>query len=223
MKYPVSALVHRIRRPAGCLLFLLAACTTPEKKQAPVFTESYLRQSREKIQRAETQVQSGDLIFRNGVDEVSAAARSMNRTDTSYSHCGILFRENDRVWVYHALGGKYNPSMKLLREPLDSFCKPEENDAFGIFRYPLDSFSAAFFRHIVLSHYRKGLLFDMYFDFSTDDRMYCSEFVFKSLNQAVRNRLTPLINTDTLPFGVTTDDLFHLPGCIPVSREKFAQ
>ena len=53
-----------------------------------------------------------------GIDDVSRAARSMNRKDTSYSHCGIVFIENDSVFVYHALGGSYNPSQKLLREPI---------------------------------------------------------------------------------------------------------
>ena len=166
-------------------------------------------------------LQSGDLIFRNGRDEVSQAARSFNRKDSSYSHCGLLFIEHDSVFVYHALGGVYNPSQRLMRQPLELFCDPVENNAVGIYRYPLKTAEQENLSQIVKAYFRAGLKFDLFFNYQTDDRMYCAEFVFKSLNRALHNRLSSYVRLDTLPFGVTTDDLFLHPDSRLVKREKF--
>lgn len=211
------------RRSAGCLLLLFAACSSPVKKTTPVFTAAYLSRSYNQVEKSKSNIQSGDIIFRCGTDEVSEAARNLNRKDSSWSHCGILFIENDSIVVYHALGGKYNPDMKLLREPLALFCNPRENSAFGVYRYILDAAQLNALQQKVYQHYRNGLKFDMFFNFETDDVMYCSEFVFKSLNASLGGKLTPYLRIDTVPYGVTTDDLFLNPECRPVIREKFIQ
>lgn len=166
-------------------------------------------------------IENGDLIFRNGNDEVSLAARSMNRTDTSYSHSGILFIENDSVVVYHSLGGEYNPSQKLRRDPIDSFCNPKENSAFGIYRYNMTDSEKVKLRKVVSDYYKQGLKFDLYFNYMSDDAMYCSEFVFKSLNKARDGKMSSYVRMDTLPFGVTIDDIFHHPDCKLVKKFIF--
>ena len=174
-----------------------------------------------KIDSAKPLIQNGDIIFRNGNDEVSQAARSMNRKDTSFSHCGIVFIENDSVFVYHALGGIYNPSQRLRRDPVDSFCTPAENNAFGIFRFDLKKEQQEKLGLIVNSYYRSGLKFDMYFNFGSDDEMYCSEFVFKSLNRSLNGALRKYVRLDTIPYGVTTDDIFLNENSRLIKREKF--
>ncbi len=207
----------------GCLLLLLSACSQPLKKTVPEFSAAYLSRSFQQVEDSKKAIQSGDIIFRNGNDEISQAARQMNRKDSSWSHCGILFVENDSIMVYHALGGTYNPDMKLMREPLDRFCNPRENNAFGVYRYTLDSGQFSILRQQVYQHYLNGLKFDLFFNFETDDMMYCSEFVFKSLNASLGGKLSPYLRIDTIPYGVTTDDLFLNPFCKPVFREKFVQ
>jgi hypothetical protein len=211
------------RRSVGCLLllWLLPGCAPKVKKQVPVFNAAYLSRSYNQIEQSKRLIQSGDIIFRNGNDEVSEAARRMNRKDSSWSHCGIILIENDSIMVYHALGGTYNPDMKLLREPLVVFCNPKENLGFGVYRYELDTAQFTKMQQTVYRHYRDGLRFDLFFNFETDDVMYCSEFVFKTLNKSLQGKLSPYLRIDTIPYGVTTDDLFLNPDCKPVTREKF--
>lgn len=201
------------RWPVGCLFFLLTACKQPA---APDYSKQY-----KAIHAAAELVHDGDLIFRNGTDEVSAAARSMNEKDTSYSHCGLLMIENDSVFVYHAIGGHYNPSQQLKREPLDSFCNPVDNDRFGIFRYEIDSLESGRLKEIVEQYYASGLRFDLFFNFFSDDEMYCSEFVYKSLNKALKGRLKFLIRRDRWPYGVSLDDLFLHPGASAIHQIHF--
>jgi Permuted papain-like amidase enzyme, YaeF/YiiX, C92 family len=200
------------------LLFLCCSCkTSPGKKPSP----EMLAANFQLIDSVKSLIKSGDVIFRNGMDEVSKAARSMNRKDTSFSHCGLVFIENDSVFVYHAIGGIYNPSQRLRRDPIDSFCTPVENNAFGIYRYNLKKQQEEQLKLVVNNYYRAGLKFDLFFNFQSDDVMYCSEFVFKSLNKSVNGAFTKYVRMDTIPYGVTTDDIFLNENCRLIKRQDF--
>jgi Permuted papain-like amidase enzyme, YaeF/YiiX, C92 family len=209
------------RWPWGCLLLLLPACSGTKSKDKKATDVLLLSYNYNLIDSTKKLIHNGDVIFRNGTDEVSRAARTMNRTDTSYSHCGLVFIENDTVFVYHALGGSYNPSQKLRREPIDSFCTPAENDRFGLYRYNMNSIMAGELRTIVSDYYKAGLRFDLYFNFFSDDKMYCSEFVFKSLNKAYNDSLSKYIHTDAVPFGIAIDDIFLNEHSRQIKRVEF--
>ncbi len=188
----------------GCLLFFGVSCTNQTGPKETTDNSIYYQ----RIDSVKPLIQNGDLIFRNGTDEVSKAARSMNRIDTSFSHCGILLIENNNVFVYHAIGGSYNPSQKLRRDPIDSFLIPEEADRFAVYRYELATAENDSLSGVVQQFYRAGLKFDMYFNFLSDETMYCSEFVFKSLDKAMSGELTESIKAREWPFGISPDDLF---------------
>ncbi len=179
-----------------------------------------LAEAFKKIDSIKTLIKNGDVIFRSGMDEVSQAARSMNRRDTSFSHCGLVFIEHDSAFVYHSLGGSYNPSQKLKRELLDSFCSPSENNAFGLYRYNLKKEEAEKLKVVVDGYYKAGLKFDMFFNYESDDVMYCSEFVFKSLNKSVNGAYSKYLRLDTLPFAVTTDDIFLNENCRLIKKQR---
>ena len=164
-------------------------------------------------------IQDGDMILRNGTDEVSAAARGFNRKEKIYSHCGIIQIEQDTAWVYHAIGGKYNPSNQLKREPLVSFCDKKENDKIAIYRFSMDSVEKKDLNNTVNQYYQQKLPFDLFFNFNTDDAMYCAEFVFKSYNQAFKNKLnTTLIKDEEGRVYVTVDDLYLNEYVIPILK-----
>ncbi|WP_416438949.1 YiiX/YebB-like N1pC/P60 family cysteine hydrolase [Phnomibacter sp. MR] len=131
------------------------------------------------------QVQTGDMVLRSGSDMTSEMLRQMNQTDKRYSHCGIASIENDTVFVYHAIGGEFNPDQRIKREPLYSFCHAADNKAAAIFR-PL--FPASKNRVIATQanqFWLQGIPFDMAFDYHTEDRFYCAEFVAKTIARAV--------------------------------------
>ena len=203
------------------LLFFATACRENIDVQSRSMSDSLLAVNFQLIDSVKPLLKSGDLIFRNGNDEVSRAARSMNRKDTSFSHCGFVYRENDSFFVYHAIGGVYNPRQKIKRELLDSFCNPKENDAIGIYRYGLTTKEEDKLDTIVKNYFNAGLKFDMYFNFLSDDVMYCSEFVFKSLNQSTNGSLSKYLRLDTIPYGVSTDDLFLNEKSRLVKRQQF--
>ena len=203
------------------LLFLCWCCNSADSTTKKIVSTSELAVAYKTIDSTKSLIKNGDVIFRNGRDEISQVARSMNRKDTSFSHCGLVFIEHDSVFVYHALGGSYNPSQKLKRELLDSFCTPITNNAFGLYRYFLKKEETDKLKLIVDNYYKAGLKFDMYFNYFSDDVMYCSEFVFKSLNKSVNGALNKYVRLDTLPYGVTTDDIFLNENCRLIKRQQF--
>jgi Permuted papain-like amidase enzyme, YaeF/YiiX, C92 family len=203
------------------LLFIFTACKQRNKEQE--ISPDKIAAAYNQITNFKNQLQNGDLIFRNGNDAVSQAARSFNRKDTSFSHCGLVLIENDTTFVYHAIGGIFNPSQKLMRQVIDSFSNPVENTGIGAYRYPLDSLQIKKLQETVHQYYQAGLRFDLFFNFQSDDEMYCAEFVFKSLNKAMNGSLTHYVRMDTVPFGVTTDDLFLNPSSKLIKREFFTQ
>lgn len=181
--------------PFGCL-FLLLSCIN-----------HHITNNTE-IDSAKTLIRHGDIIVRNGRDEISAAARSFNRTDFTYSHCGLCFIENDSVFVYHAIGGKENPSMQLKREYLNYFCASKYNDKFAIFRFSLSETELDTLKRIVKNSFDSKLMFDIFYNMTTDDKMYCSEFVYKSLSQAMNETWTIQPNKSIMLSYVTIDDLY---------------
>lgn len=186
-------------RLGGCLFLLCLLYSCNNKNQQNVV---------KKINSIKKLLSNGDVIFRNGTDDISRAARSFNRQDKTYSHCGIIAIENDSVFVYHEIGGVYNPSNQLIRQPIDSFCNPSEADKFAVYRYPLSDTQKDALSKLLQAYYHAKLSFDFFFNFYTDDKMYCSEFVFKSINTATNGLIKGIIHTDQTPLYIALDDLY---------------
>ncbi|WP_460758992.1 C40 family peptidase [Niabella terrae] len=198
-------------RLGGCLFLLcLLACGTRQQHLV-----------QETISRARTIVRSGDLIVRSGRDEVSQTARDFNRVEKIYSHCGVVQVEQDSVFVYHAMGGRENPSRALMRQDLQTFCSPEQGRGFAIYRYPLTPRQSLRLSGLVQESYRQRLLFDWHFNFETDAEMYCSEFVFKCLNRALAGQLQQVVDRQVPPVYISIDDLYLLPGMIQLIELKY--
>ena len=214
------------RWPLGYLLFFVTACSSNTgnynklllTRQDSARAVAIENRAIVQIKNAEKIIHSGDLIVRTGNDFTSEMLRQLNQHDKTYSHCGIASIENDTIFVYHALGGEFNPDQKLRRDAFDLFCEPYCDRGFGIFRFQLP---LATLNRITLAakrNYQAGLMFDMKFDLQTNDRMYCAEFVYKSFlagsNNSIAFNLSRLKNF--LYIGV--DDLFLNPNCYEVKR-----
>lgn len=193
----------------SCLLLFCIGCklssTKQDKHEAGI---SFVKDHKQKLDSIKAVAETGDLVFRNGTDEVSRAARSFNRIDTSFSHCGFLLIENDTAFVYHAIGGSYNPSQKLRRDPIDSFCFPGEVDRLALYRYDLSKTEKDSLTSIIHHYYKAGLRFDLYFNFQSDEEMYCSEFIYKCLARVVSWPLSQYIKLGEWPYSVTPDMLY---------------
>ena len=193
-------IVHIKRWLVSCLLFFAVACTRPAASTLPMYDDpAYeledLTVQFSAIQQAKKQVKNGDLVLRTGRDFTSDIMRRMSEHDKRYSHAGIASWENDSLFVYHALGGEWNPDQTIRRDTFGFFCNPYENSGFAVYRYAVANPMKENFVRIARRYFEQKVRFDMQFDLETNDRMYCSEFVYKTIRSAGDDSLQ--LNTTT--------------------------
>ncbi|MBS1927372.1 MAG: hypothetical protein KIS82_00490 [Ferruginibacter sp.] len=194
-------------------LHFITGCKQPhgEKRGVTAFsspisdTISFLR----KIDSISIFLKTGDLVFRKGNDFASQTFANMNRVDKRFSHVGIICMEKGTPMVYHCLGGSFNPDQKMLREPLVQFLIPEATKAWGIYR--IQNMSQNQKVAILLdSLYKLGVPFDLKFDLKTDNRLYCSEMVYKVLRSVVPGIFLRVSIANGIPY-VSTETFTQSP------------
>ena len=158
-------------------------------------------------------IQDGDMITRTGNDFTSESLRSLNQRDKTFSHCGIASIEHDSIFIYHALGGDFNPDQKIRRDPIEFFADPYTNKGIGMFRFEIADSIKKQFASTARELFRQEIMFDMDFDLKTDDRMYCAEFVYKCFVKAGNGTLS-FNHSHIKQFEfIGVDDLFLQPLC----------
>lgn len=167
-----------------CLFFILSCKQTINNNKNEIITKVVPIELIKKIDSLKSEIRNGDIITRTGNDFTSENLRLMNIRDKTYSHCGIAFLENDTTFVYHAIGGDFNPNQTLKKEMFENFVNPHENRGFGIYRFNRTEKENLQLKWLCNEYYRIQLPFDMKFDLKTDDKMYCAEFVGKTLELA---------------------------------------
>ena len=214
-----------IRWLSGCLIFLVASCREAPSYPAIVVTAEDSLRKVQVIQRAwdslaaiRAILTSGDLITRTGNDFTSETFRKMNQHDQTYSHCGIVSIEGDSAFVYHSLGGEWNPDQKIRRDPLSVFAEPYNNKGIGLYSFRVPESVKKDIVIMTQNLYKKGVRFDLRFDLETDDRMYCAEFVSKCFSRGSHGLLLfePSRIGKRAFYGV--DNIYLHPLCRPVRQ-----
>jgi len=134
----------------------------------------------------------GDLVFRTGVDAIGRMVLSYGDRPR-FSHVGMVIRVDGEALVVHALpeaGGNAGGV---------------QVDRLGTFSSPLRAADVGYYRIAQLTQGQRreihrylleavGTPFDLRFEYSTDDSMYCTELVLKALNE-VGVELAPSLGT----------------------------
>ncbi|RYZ18508.1 MAG: hypothetical protein EOO16_22325 [Chitinophagaceae bacterium] len=130
----------------------------------------------------------GDLVLRLGEDMVSYSIRYLSERDPSYSHVGLVLEKDGALQVAHI--GPYAGGRDTLQsEPIDSFLSPAHNLAAGLYRFRISDAERARFLGNVAKYQQRRVHFDYAYDLATNDKLYCSELIAKSLSPATGNRL----------------------------------
>jgi hypothetical protein len=204
-----------------CLIFLCTSCSNnnDEVSNPATIIEDSVKEAKRiatallRIDSVKKTVATGDLVLRTGNDFTSESLRSLNQRDKTYSHCGIASMENDTLFVYHALGGEWNPDQRILRERFEFFAAPHGNRGIGVYRYNIGQPEISSLMVTVRQLYALGIMFDMKFDLQTQDRMYCAEFVYKAYLMGTNGKLQFATSRVGDFVFVGVDDLFLQPLC----------
>ncbi len=153
-------------------------------------------------------LRTGDLLLRTGNDMTSRIFRELNQFNKTYSHGGLVVIEDGYPFVYHSIGGEDNPDERLRRDSAVFFMSPANNLGFAIARYRFTDSAAGNLVAAIRTYYLRRPLFDMDFNLETDDKLYCSEFVYKAVTAATGDpRFIPLTSVLGYKF-VGIDNLF---------------
>ena len=166
-------------------------------------------------------LRTGDIALRRGVGADSYLLALLNQKDKTYSHCGIVITEHGYPFVYHSIGGEDNPDERLRRDSASVFFSSKHNTAIGIIRYNYKEGNTDSLIKIVYQYYARRPRFDMKFDLSTDDQLYCTEFIYKVVNKATGD--STYIGTSSLSGSkfVSTDNIFVNPHAQVIWQTKF--
>lgn len=137
------------------------------------------------VDTAVSMLRQGYIVIRRGLGADSYMLAEMNRKDKTYSHCGIVMIENGYPFVYHSIGGEDNPDERLRRDSASFFFSPVHNTHIAVVKYDFDSSQVNRLKEVVTVYYAERPKFDMKFDLVSDDKLYCSEFVYKAILKAV--------------------------------------
>lgn len=209
----------------GCLIFFINACQSNTNFKVLVITKADSIEKEQKILRAFGQIISikkdihtGDLVTRTGNDFTSETLRNLCVRDKTYSHCGIASWEKDSLFIYHAMGGEWNPDEKLRRDSWELFAEPYSNKGVGLFRFILPDSTNKNLIAVIQDYYQAGLSFDMKFDLATDEKMYCAEFIYKVYAKASYHQLQfNKSHIGNFEF-VGPDDIFLHPFCKKIAE-----
>lgn len=128
----------------------------------------------------------GDLVFRKGRSLVSTVVL-MNDRASSYSHVGIVAFKNGEPFVVHAVPGETdgNGEEKVKCDVPVDFLDFEKASLFAVFRLAdNEKHQAEIAAQTAMDYYEMGLLFDKALDFRSDDKLYCTELVWKAYLKA---------------------------------------
>ena len=175
------------------LAFIAFACSDngdsiSDKKPAHL-SDSLLKERWKVINIMNDSILEGDLVLRCGNDFISESLSDFSQNEKLYSHSGIAIMDNGTMYIYSNMAGDINPDEIMRRDVVDSFITPVHNIAVGIYRYDLTTPELEKLKNIVHRHYINKLQFDMNFDLTTDDKMYCAEMIAKSVEQATGKRI----------------------------------
>ncbi len=131
------------------------------------------------------QVRTADLLFRRGRGVLTQAVLAVESHST-YSHVGVVVVRPTGVFVVHSVPDEPPGDPGSVRaEPLETFTAPERAEALGLYRVqPLAGDTPRRVAALAEDAALRRLPFDPDFDLASQDRVYCTEFVWRVFHEA---------------------------------------
>lgn len=130
----------------------------------------------------ETIFKNGDIIFQTSESAQCEAVKIA--TNSKFSHCGIIFIENEQCFVYEAV-----QPVKIT--PLKTWITHGKDNNYVVKRYKNKDFTFSEIEINKMKNYAKKHVnknYDLYFNWS-DTEIYCSELVWKIYKTAINIEL----------------------------------
>ncbi len=132
-------------------------------------------------------LKDGDLLFRRGYGIDSTVSMNFSQGEKRYSHAGIIFKKDNKVFIIHSEEDKKNGHNGVYVEPIEDFL--EGISIWAVYRFNLTSELRKKVINYSLTLKEQGIIFDIDFNLDEDKKMYCSEFIYKVINRTTKQEL----------------------------------
>jgi len=126
-------------------------------------------------------LKDGDLVFRKGRSIESYVVLITDRT-SSYSHVGVIYMLNKTPYVIHTVPGESEVGTDYVKmEKLSVFFSSEKASRGSIFRLKEQYANSAKLAALsAKSFFDDKIIFDDAFDLKSENKLYCTELVWKA-------------------------------------------
>lgn len=136
-------------------------------------------------------LESGDIIMRKGTGYVSNVINEMFNSGFQLSHCGMVLRENDSLFVVHTVSSELSNVDGVQAEPLDKFVSESVRNSIVVVRYKAsDSIRTELAKAAKAYQYRHKE-FDHRFDLADTTEFYCTELIHYSFMDVYHKDMFP--------------------------------
>ena len=160
-------------------------------------------------ERAPEGVRRGDLALRLGSGTWTRYFRQTSTRDPRFSHAGIVVADAPDAWVVHSEANETTGAGGVRRQDWRGFCEPALDCA--VWRLTDDPEAAE--RIARAAEARLGVPFDVEFDLSETNSLYCTEFVRAVVNEALGEERIGTTRARGLLF-VAVDDCYPAGGTL---------
>ena len=146
-------------------------------------------------------VKNGDLVFRKGR---SIASRVVLITDraSSYSHVGVIYMLNEIPYVIHTVPDESENGIDYVKmEKLSVFFSSEKASRGSVFRLKEQYENSAKLAALTAkSYFDDKIIFDDAFDLISENKLYCTELVWKAYQKVGIDLIQGKFDKLFLPF-----------------------
>lgn len=143
----------------------------------------------------------GDLVFRKGRSVESQVVLIADRK-SSYSHVGVVYMLNNIPYVINAVPDKSSDGIAYIKmEKLSVFFSAENASIGSVFRLKKQFTNMAELATLeAKSFYDAKIVFDDAFDMDSDNKLYCTELVWKAFKMVGIDLIQGKFDKLFLPF-----------------------
>ena len=131
--------------------------------------------------------QNGDIIYRHGNGFFSDYFRKSSNREQLYSHGGIIVIDSSQVYVIHSEASELTGVGGVRKESLDVFLK--DISTWAVYRLDTTQIVRDSIVLTASEYLSRETPFDLDFDNTSDDRVYCTELIALSINKATHRHL----------------------------------
>ena len=129
-------------------------------------------------------LQNGDLVFRKG-RSVESQIVLFSDQESDYSHVGIIYMIENKAYVIHTVPDESESNVDYIKmEKIEEFFNPKKASKGSVLRTKEKYISfATLAAQKAKWFYDSKIIFDDAYDLKTEDKLYCTELVWKAYQE----------------------------------------